>query len=119
MRRPVKYMTKARLIECAQKAEEWGYDSKLTLSDVGGVPDLDYPVLLALAHLNSWGSASRFVQCVVQVPYRDDKSSGGLLELGSRVGVILLAETVEDCLHLVVDVPSAWYDALPTLQADV
>ena len=38
MRRPVKYMTKARLIECAQKADEWGYERKLTLSDVGGVP---------------------------------------------------------------------------------
>jgi hypothetical protein len=114
MRRPVKYMTKARLIECAQKAEEWGYERKLTLSDVGGLPDLNYPVLTALVYLNRRGRARRSVQCVVRVRSRKDKSSGGLLELSCCPGVVLLVETTQDCLHLVVDVPEEWYEALPT-----
>ena len=114
MKRPVKYMTKAHLIECAKKAEEWGYERKLTPSDVGGLPDFNYRVLEALVYLIGRRSARRFVQCVVRVRKGKDKSSGGLLELSCRPGVVLLVETTQDCLHLVVDVPEEWYEALPT-----
>jgi hypothetical protein len=107
-------MTKVRLIECAQKAEEWGYERKLTLSDVGGGPDLNYPVLMAIADLNRRGRARRSVQCVVRVRSCKDKSSAGLMERSSRPGVVLPVETTRDCLHLVVDVPEEWYEALPT-----
>lgn len=92
----VKYFTKALLVECAVRADDWNFNRQVSPA-VGELPDLRMPVLFHMPHEHRHGKpAELHIRCVITIAQREDPLQ-------------------PDFTHLVVDVPTPFFNQLPTV----
>jgi hypothetical protein len=114
----VKFFSRADLVECARRAEEWGYNRKVG-PDVGGLLDKSYPVLYWMPHYYRNGRpAEPHLRCVVWVPNRRNRPNDMVLDLARDTDLLVLLENRQKTLHLIVDVPREFFDRLLTKEVE-
>lgn len=112
MKQMMKYFSRRDLVECARRAEEWAFNKRIG-PEVGGFLEMHYPVLYSFVHERRAGALCEpHVRCVVMIPIRKDRPNDCVLDLSRDDSLRVLIESSENCLHLIVDVPTAFFAGL-------